>query len=69
MEKMFIEALADLKGGKKKLRELLAHVHEELDHARDMRQVWNEKMGTAQEAKELIEQKLGKEEPKDSGGE
>ncbi len=60
MEKMFIEALSSLKGGKKKLRELLDTVLEELEQAQNMREVWATKAQTALEAKELIEQKLGR---------
>lgn len=65
MEKMFIEALAELKGGKKKLRELLDTVHDDYEQARQMRDIWTEKAAKAHEAIELIEQKLGREEPKD----
>jgi hypothetical protein len=55
VEKMFIEALAGLKGGKKKLREMLGQVVEEYDQAKAMRQVWTEKCVEARETKELIE--------------
>lgn len=60
---MFIEAIASLKGGKKKLRELLDTVLEEYEQAQQMREVWATKAEIALEAKELIEQKLGRESP------
>jgi flagellar biosynthesis/type III secretory pathway chaperone len=65
MEKMFIEALAELKGGKKKLRELLEHVLEECEQAHKMRDIWQNKLEDLTEAKTLITKKLVKDEPTD----
>lgn len=62
MERKLIEALASLKGGKKKLRELLESAREGLDKAReDMREV-SGRVRRFAEAVDLIEKLSAREE-------